>query len=78
MKDFKEATLNGGQPYVVVRNNQVELRKTGFTGPLTFFGQGATSAILSGDTVVVTFKDGRVAEYQLTPGNNSVIHIRNL
>ena len=77
MKDFKEA-VGTAQAYVVVRNNQVELRKTDTTGPVHLFGHGAVSAILSGDTVVVTFKDGRVSEYRVNPGNNSVSLIKNL
>ena len=46
MKDFKEA-VGTAQAYVVVRNNQVELRKTDTTGPVHLFGHGAVSAILS-------------------------------
>lgn len=75
-KDINEA--NAGQPYVVVRNNQVELRKSNVSGPVQLFAQGAVSAILSGDTIIVTFKDGRVGEYRLNPGNNTVMHVRNI
>jgi hypothetical protein len=77
MKDFKEAATTG-QPYVVVRNNQVELRRTDLTGPVHLFGHGAVAAVMSGDTIVVTFKDGRISEYRVNPGNTSVSLIKNL
>ena len=76
MKTFNEAA--DGQPYVVVRNNQVELRKTNVTGAIATFAPGAASAILTGDTIVVTFKDGKVGEFRLNPGNNSVSHVRSV
>lgn len=76
MKSFNEAI--DGQPYVVVRNNQVELRKTNVTGVIYTFAQGATNAVLTGDTIVVNFKDGKVGEFRLTPGNNSAIHVRTV
>lgn len=75
-KDLQEA--NNGQPYVVVRNNQVELRKSNVSGPVQLFAQGAVSAILSGDAIIVTFKDGKVGEYRLNPGNNTVNHVRTV
>lgn len=65
-------------PYVVVRNKRVELRKTNSSGPIHLFAQGAVSALMNGDVIVVTFDTGRVAEYRVTPSGNSVIQIKNL
>ena len=47
--------------FVLVRNNQVELRKHGSGGGIVNFAQGAISAVMNGDRVAVTFKTGRVA-----------------
>lgn len=65
-------------PYVVVRNNRVELRKTNSSGPIHLFAQGAVSALMNGEVIVVTFNTGRVAEYRVNPSGNSVRQIKNL
>jgi hypothetical protein len=67
-----------GTPYVVVRNNRVELRNTRFSGPIHLFAQGAHTAVMNGDVIIVTFSTGRVAEYRVTNSGNAVIQIKNL
>jgi hypothetical protein len=71
-------TTQTGTPYVVVRNNRVELHNTRFSGPIHLFAQGAQTAVMSGNVIVVTFDSGRVAEYRVTAQGNAVIHIKNL
>jgi hypothetical protein len=58
--------------YVVVRNNRVELRKMDVGSPVSTFASGATTAVLQGNTVVVTFRNGKFALYKLNPNGNSV------
>jgi hypothetical protein len=65
-------------PYVVARNNHVEFRRTNFSGPIQIFAHGAVSAVMNGDTIVVTFKTGRVALYKLSKSGNSVIEEGNI
>lgn len=65
-------------PYVVARNGRVELRRPSFAGPIHLFAQGAISAVMQGEVIIVTFKDGRVAEYKLSTSGNAVIQTRNI
>ena len=67
-----------GSAYVLARNGQVELRRTGFSGPLQIFAQGAVSAVMQGEVIIVTFKTGRVAEYRLSATGNSALMVRNI
>lgn len=71
-------TKTKGSPYVVVRNGQVELRRTDFTGAIQVFASGATSATLTGNVIIVTMKTGKTAEYRLTPTGNSAVLVRML
>lgn len=64
--------------YVTVRNGQVELRSTTFSGAIHVFGQDAATAILQNETVIVTLKNGRVAEYRLTPTRTAAVLVRML
>ncbi len=66
-----------GTPYVVVRNRQVELRNTRFSGPIHLFAHGAQAAVMNGDVIVVTFDSGRVSEYRVTASGNAVIQVKN-
>jgi hypothetical protein len=66
------------EPYVVVRDNRVELRRTDLAGPIHLFGQGAVNAVMQGTAIIVTFKDGRISEFRVNPGNTSVSLIKNL
>lgn len=70
--------MKTGQPYVVVRNNRVELRRTDLAGPIHLFGQGAVSAVMQGNVIIVAFRDGRISEFRVNPGNTSVMLIRNI
>jgi hypothetical protein len=64
--------------FVLVRNNQVELRKRGSGGGIVNFAQGAVSAVMNGEGVVVTFKTGRVALYRVDVKRLSVSLIGNI
>ena len=64
--------------FVLVRNNQVELRKHGSGGGIVNFAQGAVSAVMNGERVVVTFKTGRVALYRIDVKRLSVSLIGNI
>lgn len=64
---------NGPVPsYVVVRNNRVELRKMDSGSPSCTFGSGATTAVLQGNMVVVTLKNGKVVLYKVNSTGTSV------
>jgi hypothetical protein len=65
-------------PYVVARNGRVELRRPSFAGPIHLFAEGAVSAVMQGAVIIVTFQDGRIAEYKLSSSGNAVIQVRNL
>jgi hypothetical protein len=56
----------------------IELRRPSFAGPIHLFAQGAVSAVMQGEVIIVTFKDGRVAEYKLSASGNAVIQTRNI
>jgi hypothetical protein len=64
--------------FVLVRNNQVELRKHGSGGGIVNFAQGAVSAVMNGERVVVTFRTGRVALYRVDVKRLSVSLIGNI
>jgi hypothetical protein len=73
MKSFRQYLKESDAGfYVVVRNNRVELRKMDVGSPVATFGSGATTAVLQGNTVVVTLKNGKIAIYKLNPNGNSV------
>ena len=63
---------------VVVRHNRVELGKVGTSGPLHLFAFGAVAAVINGDSIVVTFKTGRVCLYRLSKSGNSVCEVGNI
>lgn len=67
-----------GTAYVVARNGQVELRRTNFSGAVHIFAQGAVSAVMQGDVIIVTFKTGRVAEYRLSASGTSALMVKNI
>jgi hypothetical protein len=64
--------------FVLVRNNQVELRKHGSGGGIVNFAHGAISAVMNGDRVAVTFKTGRVALYRVDAKRGTVSLIGNI
>lgn len=73
MKTFKQYLAESDAPsYVIVRNGRVELRKMDVGTPVSTFGSGATTAVLQGNIVVVTLKNGKVAIYKLNPSGTSV------
>ncbi len=74
MKSFKQSLSenNIAGSYVVVRGGRVELRKMGVGSPVSTFATGATSAVLQGNSVVVTLKGGKIAIYKLNPSGSSV------
>lgn len=74
MKSFKQylCESESAPAYVVVRNNRVELRKMDVGSPVATFGTGATTAVLNGNYVVVTFRNGKIAIYKLNATGTSV------
>lgn len=73
MKSFRQYLCESGAgSYVVVKNGRVELRKMDVGSPVAVFGNGATTAVLQGTTIVVTLKNGKVAIYKLNPSGTSV------
>jgi hypothetical protein len=65
-------------PHGVARNGRVELRRPSLAGPIHLFAQGAVSAVMQGEVIIVTLKDGRLAEYKLSTSGNAVIQTRNI
>jgi hypothetical protein len=59
--------------YVTVRNGRVERRSTALSGTIHVFGQDAATAILQNDTIIVTLKNGRVAECPLTATRTAAV-----
>lgn len=57
--------------YVVVRNNRVELRKMDSGSPSCTFAVGATTAVLQGNIVVVTLRNGKVVLYKVNSTGTS-------
>lgn len=73
MKSFKQYLCESDAPlYVVVRNNRVELRKMDVGSPVSTFGNGATTAVLQGNSVVVTLRNGKIAIYKINSSGTSV------
>lgn len=69
---LSEASNDYVPSYVVVRNNRVELRKMDSGSPSCTFGSGATTAVLQGNIVVVTLKNGKVVLYKVNSTGTSV------
>ena len=73
MKCFRQYLKESDAPsYVVVRNGRVELRKMDVGSPVATFGSGATTAVLQGNQVIVTLKNGKIAIYKVNPSGTSV------
>lgn len=73
MNSFKQyLSESQNESYVVVRNGRVELRKMGSGSPSSTFATGAVSAILQGNMVVVTLKNGKIVLYKLNSTGTSV------
>lgn len=73
MKSFRQFLSESDAPsYVVVRNNRVELRKMDVGTPVCTFATGATTAVLQGNMVVVTLRNGRIALYKVNSTGTSV------
>lgn len=58
--------------YVIVRGGRVELRRMDSGSASATFANGATTAVLQGNVVVVTLKNGKVVLYKLSKSGNSV------
>jgi hypothetical protein len=74
MKSFKQyiCESESAPSYVVVRNNRVELRKMDIGSPVATFGTGATTAVLNGNQVIVTFRNGKIAIYKVNAQGTGV------
>lgn len=73
MKSFRQFLAEGDVPcYVVVKNGRVELRKMDVGSPVATFGNGATTAVMQGNTVVVTLRNGKTVIYKVNPSGTSV------
>lgn len=74
MKSFKQFLCESPDvpSYVVVRGGRVELRKMNAGSPSMTFASGATTAVLQGNMVVVTLKNGKVVLYKVNATGTSV------
>ena len=73
MKKFKDyMTENAGDLFVAVKNGQVQLRSTKTPGALHTFGRNVAFAVIQGDSIVVTTKDGVTQIYKLNAAGRSV------
>lgn len=54
-----------GTLYVTVKNGQAQLRATNSSGAYHTFGKNVVMAVLTGDTAVVTTKDGVTQLYKV-------------
>lgn len=58
--------------YVIVRGGRVELRRMDSGSPSATFASGATTAVLQGNVVVVTLRNGKVVLYKLNRTGSGV------
>jgi hypothetical protein len=68
MKKFKEYVSEGaetGTLFVTVKNGQAQLRSTTSSGAYHTFGKDVAMAVLTGDTAVVTLKNGVTQLYKV-------------
>lgn len=68
MKKFKEyvnEAADTGTLFVVVKNGQAQLRSTTSGGAYHTFGKDVVMAVLTGDTAVVTLKNGVTQLYKV-------------
>lgn len=73
MDSFKEHLAENTAPmYVIVKGGRVELRRMNVGSPSATFAQGAVYAVLTGNMVLVTLKNGKTVFYKLSENGNSV------
>lgn len=69
MKKFKEyvaeASNDSGTLFLTVKNGQAQLRSTKAAGAYHTFGRDVAMAVLTGDTAVVTLKNGVTQIYKV-------------
>lgn len=57
--------------FIIVKNSKAQLRT--LSGPVATFGMNVSSAVIQGNNIVVTQKDGTVQIYQFSQSGKGVI-----
>jgi hypothetical protein len=80
MKSFKsyiteEPSMDDdpGVFYVKVQNGKVHLCTTKSAGPCSTFGSEAVSAVIQGETIIVTTKSGKALTYKINRNSRTVL-----
>jgi hypothetical protein len=64
--------------YATISDGVVLLWKRGFNSPLCRVARDAISAVVYGDELVVTLRDGRTVIYRITPSGTSAYPVRTV
>ena len=59
--------------YVKVQNGKVHLCSTKTVGPCTSFGTEVVSAVIQGETIVVTTKNGKTSTWRIERSSRTVL-----
>lgn len=77
MKSFKsyitEQDDDDGTFYVKVQSGKVHLCTTKSVGPCSTFGNEVVSAVINGETIIVTTKSGKALTYKINRSSKSVL-----
>jgi hypothetical protein len=69
---------NANQCYATVSHGSVLLWKHGWNSPLCTVVRDAISAVVYGEDLVISFRDGRSVLYRITASGSSAYPIRTL
>lgn len=80
MKSFKsyiaeEPSMDDdpGVFYVKIQNGKVQLCTTKSVGPCSTFGSEVVSAVIQGETIIVTTKSGKALTYKINRNSRTVV-----
>jgi hypothetical protein len=66
------------QNFTTVKNGTVLLWKHGWNSPVCTVTRDAQSAVVYGNEITVTFRNGTSTLYRITPNGTNAVPIRNL
>ena len=66
------------QIYATIRNGSVQLWRSGWNSPLCTVSRDAQNAVVYGDELVVTYRNGTVTVYRIIGNGSNAVILRNL
>lgn len=66
------------QVYATIRSGTVQLWRSGWNSPLCTVSRDAQNAVVYGDELVVTYRNGTVTVYRIIGNGSNAVILRNL